>query len=152
ALLGRQRELADAFGLDDTRVAAHARRLLADAEVRPPDPALPAAALSGGNQQKLVVARELDRPGLRLLLAAQPTRGVDVGAIESIHRRILAARDAGIAVLLCSAELSELRALADRILVMYRGRIAASLDAAALAAPDAWDRIGEHMAGVGATP
>jgi general nucleoside transport system ATP-binding protein len=148
ALLGRQRELADRLGLDAARIAAHARRLIEQADVRPADPSALAAALSGGNQQKLVVARELDRPGLRLLLAAQPTRGVDVGAIEAIHRRILDARAAGLAVLLSSADLSELRALADRVLVMYRGAIAATLTTAELAAPDAWDRIGEHMAGL----
>jgi len=149
AMLGRQRELADRWGFDSARLAAHARRLIEAADVRPAAPAAPASALSGGNQQKLIVGRELDRPHLRLLLAAQPTRGVDVGAVEAIHRRILAARDAGLAVLLSSAELSELRALADRVLVMFRGRIVAAVDGAALAAGDAWDRIGEHMAGVG---
>ncbi|MBI3967755.1 MAG: ABC transporter ATP-binding protein [Chloroflexi bacterium] len=83
---------------------------------------VPTGTLSGGNQQKAVVARELSRP-LRLLLVAQPTRGVDVGATELIHTRILAARDAGAAILLVSAELDEVLALADRVGVMYRGQI-----------------------------
>ena len=78
--------------------------------------------LSGGNQQKVVVARELSRD-LRLLVAAQPTRGVDVGSIEFIHKQIVAARDSGIPVLVVSTELDEVAALADRIMVLYRGRI-----------------------------
>ena len=80
--------------------------------------------LSGGNQQKVVLARELSRE-LRLLVAAQPTRGVDVGSIEFIHKRIVAARDAGVPVVVVSTELDEVEALADRIMVMYRGRIVA---------------------------
>ena len=78
--------------------------------------------LSGGNQQKVVLARELSRD-LRLLVAAQPTRGVDVGSIEFIHKRIVAARDSGVPVVVVSTELDEVAALADRIMVMYRGRI-----------------------------
>ena len=93
-------------------------------DVRAPSVQAPTATLSGGNQQKAVVAREL-RAGPRLLIAAQPTRGVDVGSTEFIHRRIVAARDGGAAVLLVSAELDELLALADRVVVMYRGRITA---------------------------
>lgn len=80
-----------------------------------------AGTLSGGNQQKLVVARELSRP-LRLLIAAQPTRGLDVGSIEFVHKRIIEERDKGTAVLMVSTELDEVSGLADRILVMYRGR------------------------------
>ena len=89
--------------------------------IRAPGPDTPASALSGGNQQKLVLAREF---GLRpkLLLAAQPTRGLDVGATEYVHRRLLAARDGGMAILLVSTELDEVLALSDRILVMYEGR------------------------------
>ena len=82
----------------------------------------PVASLSGGNQQKVVLARELSRP-LALLIANQPTRGVDVGAIEFLHQRIVAERDRGTAVLIVSTELDEVSALADRIAVMYRGRI-----------------------------
>ncbi len=78
--------------------------------------------LSGGNQQKVVLARELSRD-LSLLVAAQPTRGVDVGSIEFIHKRIVETRDAGVPVIVVSTELDEVTALADRIMVMYRGRI-----------------------------
>ena len=81
-----------------------------------------AGQLSGGNQQKVVVARELSRD-LRLLVAAQPTRGVDVGSIEFIHKQIVATRDAGVPVLVVSTELDEVTALADRIMVLFRGRI-----------------------------
>ena len=85
-------------------------------------PAAPARALSGGNQQKLVLAREIDlKPAL--LLAAQPTRGLDVGAIEFIHRQLIAQRDAGGAVLLVSSELDEIFGLSDRILVMFEGAV-----------------------------
>jgi simple sugar transport system ATP-binding protein len=81
-----------------------------------------AGSLSGGNQQKVVLARELSRP-LKLLIASQPTRGLDVGSIEFVHKRIIAERDRGAAVLIVSSELDEVVALADRIAVMYHGRI-----------------------------
>ena len=108
-------------------VRQFAARLVAEYDVRTPSVRAQAATLSGGNQQKVVVARELSAEP-RLLIAAQPTRGVDVGATELIHRRISAARDAGAAVLLISSELDELLAVADRLLVIYRGRITAELD------------------------
>jgi ABC-type uncharacterized transport system ATPase subunit len=82
----------------------------------------PVSSLSGGNQQKVVLARELSRP-LSAMIANQPTRGVDVGAIEFLHQRLVAERDNGTAVLIVSTELDEVVALADRIAVMYRGRI-----------------------------
>ncbi len=148
-ILGRQREMAGRFGLDAARVRAHADRLIADFDIRPVDAAAPMRALSGGNQQKVVVARELTRPHMRLLVCAQPTRGVDIGAIELIHRRIVAARDAGAAVLLVSAELAEIRTLADRVLVMYRGAIVDELPGAALAEPAGIERVGEGMTGAG---
>ena len=91
-------------------------------DIRTPSIDEQAGRLSGGNQQKVVVARELSRE-IRLLVAAQPTRGVDVGSIEFIHKRIVAERDAGVAVLVISTELEEIQALSDRIIVMYRGRI-----------------------------
>jgi ABC-type uncharacterized transport system ATPase subunit len=91
-------------------------------DVRPPNPSARMSGLSGGNQQKLVIARELARP-VRLLLAAHPTRGVDIGAIERIHTEILRLRDEGAAVLLFSSELDEILALSDRVLVIYNGRI-----------------------------
>ena len=99
-------------------------------DVRPPNPALPARALSGGNQQKLVIGREFELPP-KLLLVAQPTRGVDIGAIEFIHRKLVALRDAGCAVLLVSAELEEVISLSDRLLVVHKGRIAGEVDPAA---------------------
>ena len=107
--------------LDRDRITENARRQIAAFDIRPNDPALPARALSGGNQQKIVVAREMGRD-FRVLLAAQPTRGVDVGAIEFIHGQLRAARSAGKAILLVSADLSEILALSDRIAVMYGGR------------------------------
>ncbi len=113
--------------LSPAALRARARAVLGAAGVRPADPDLPARALSGGNQQRLVVGREL-ASAPRLLLVAQPTRGVDVGAIEAIHRELVARRDAGAAVLLVSSELEEAMALADRLLVMAGGRIVAELD------------------------
>jgi simple sugar transport system ATP-binding protein len=105
-------------------VWAAAAEALEEYDVRPRALATPAGTLSGGNQQKLLVAREFYRQP-RALLAAQPTRGVDVGAIEFIHRRLVAARDAGAGVLLVSSELEEILSLSDRILVMFEGRIVA---------------------------
>ena len=100
-----------------------AKELLEAYDVRPPDPNLPAIALSGGNQQKLVLARELSR-NPRLLVAANPTNGLDVGAAEFVHRRLLEVRESGSAVILISNELDELLKLSDRVIVLYRGRIA----------------------------
>ncbi len=108
-------------------IKAKAARLIRELDIRPPDPDNQAGNLSGGNQQKLVVARELDQDP-KLLIAAQPTRGVDVGSIELIHKRLIQARDAGKAVLLVSADLEEILSLADRIAVMYEGRIVGVLE------------------------
>jgi ABC-type uncharacterized transport system ATPase subunit len=96
-------------------------------DVRPPDAELPAKALSGGNQQKLIIGREFEL-NPKLLLVSQPTRGVDIGAIEFIHRKLIDLRDAGTAVLLVSAELEEVTALADRLLVIYKGKIVGEVD------------------------
>src|SRR5581483_9209461 len=104
-------------------MAERAQRLLREFDVRGGTPTTPAGALSGGNQQKVVLARELDADPT-VLIAAQPTRGLDVGAIEFVHRRLVEQRDAGRAVLLVSLELEEILSLSDRILVMYEGRIA----------------------------
>jgi simple sugar transport system ATP-binding protein len=93
-------------------------------DVRTPGPEVPAGNLSGGNQQKVIVARELSRP-VKLLIANQPTRGLDVGSIEYIHKQIIQERDQGAAVLLISAELDEIKSLADRIAVMFHGEIVA---------------------------
>jgi ABC-type uncharacterized transport system ATPase subunit len=109
--------------LSPRRLIARARRLLKEFDVRGGGPHTRAAALSGGNQQKVVIAREVGRDP-RVLIAAQPTRGLDVGAIEYVHRRLIDARDQGRAVLLVSLELDEILSLSDRILVLYEGRIA----------------------------
>ena len=108
--------------LDPAAVTQTARTRIHDFDVRTPSEKVLAGNLSGGNQQKLVLARELGRDP-KLLIAAQPTRGLDVGAIEFVHRRILSERDAGKAILLVSFELEEVLALADRILVIYEGEI-----------------------------
>ncbi len=124
-ILGRQRNVLFAWHhvlllLDAIR--KWAQRLVKEFDIRTPSIEVPARALSGGNQQKIIVAREMaSQP--RVLLASQPTRGVDIGAIEFIHRRIVAERDGGAAVLLVSAELDEVRSLSDRIAVIYEGRI-----------------------------
>jgi simple sugar transport system ATP-binding protein len=106
---------------------AIAETLIAEYDIRTPNKETGVGTLSGGNQQKVIVARELSRD-LRLTIAAQPTRGVDVGSIEYIHSRIVKERDAGTAVLIVSTELEEVMALSDRLLVMYRGKVVAELD------------------------
>ena len=123
-ILGRQRSYQHRGVLDRERILADARAAIEIADIRPADPMLPARGLSGGNQQKIVIARALARQNF-VLVAAQPTRGVDVGAIELIHARLRAARDAGTGILLVSAELSEILALSDRVAVMYGGKIVA---------------------------
>jgi simple sugar transport system ATP-binding protein len=112
----------------DEPIMEQATRLIEEFDVRTPSPNTPARNLSGGNQQKVIVARELSRP-VRLVIASQPTRGLDVGSIEFIHGRIIEQRDEGIGVLLVSAELDEILALSDRIAVMYHGQIVATLPA-----------------------
>jgi len=104
------------------RMIAAARRLIAEFDVRGGGPRSKGSELSGGNQQKLVVAREISRDP-RVLIAAQPTRGLDVGAIEFLHRRLITERDEGRAILLVSLELEEILSLSDRILVMFEGQI-----------------------------
>jgi simple sugar transport system ATP-binding protein len=108
--------------LNPRRVIERARKLLREYDVRGGGPQTLASALSGGNQQKVVVAREVSR-NPRVLMAAQPTRGLDVGAIEFVHKRLVAERDAGRAILLVSLELEEILSLSDRILVIYEGQI-----------------------------
>jgi ABC-type uncharacterized transport system ATPase subunit len=121
--------------IDEREVRRRTADIIQRFDVRPPNPALPARALSGGNQQKLIIGREFElKP--RLLLVAQPTRGVDIGAIEFIHRKLVALRDAGCAVLLVSAELEEVMSLSDRLLVIHDGRIAGEVDPAVAKAAD----------------
>ncbi len=113
--------------LDDRAIQQRAKQIVEHFDVRPRNTALPARALSGGNQQKLIIGREFElQPGL--LLVSQPTRGVDIGAIEFIHRKLVALRDAGCAILLVSAELEEVTSLADRLLIIHQGRIAGEVD------------------------
>lgn len=105
-----------------------ANELIKKFDIRPQNPILPVAKLSGGNQQKIITARELSRP-IELIIASQPTRGLDVGSIEYTHKRLLSLRDQGCAILLVSTELDEIMQLSDRIAVMYHGKIMAILDA-----------------------
>ena len=116
---------------------------MATYDVRPPIPTLQAKSFSGGNQQKIVVAREMER-NPDLLLIGQPTRGVDIGAIEFIHKQIVALRDAGKAILLVSVELDEIMSLSDRIAVMFDGQLMGFAD------PETTDEraLGLMMAGV----
>jgi len=121
-----RRPFAAGLRYDPRAVRANAVRRIQEFDIRSASPAAPAATLSGGNQQKVVLAREFSRP-LRLLIASQPTRGLDVGSTETVHRRLVEERDRGTAILLVSTELDEVVALADRIAVMYRGRIVATV-------------------------
>jgi simple sugar transport system ATP-binding protein len=128
---------------DNRAILAGCRKKMSDYDVRPPEPRLRFASFSGGNQQKLVIAREVGSDP-RVLLVGQPTRGVDIGAIEFIHRQLVALRDAGKAILLVSVELEEILGLADRILVMNHGEIVGALDRS-----DATEeKLGLMMAGV----
>jgi ABC-type uncharacterized transport system ATPase subunit len=115
---------AKGVALDLAAISANARTLVGEFDVRTTSTERAAGTLSGGNQQKVILAREMSRQ-VRVLLASQPTRGLDVGSIEFVHRRIVAERDRGAAVLIISSELDEIYALADRIAVMYEGRIVA---------------------------
>jgi simple sugar transport system ATP-binding protein len=121
-----------------------ASKLIQEFDIRTPSASTLAKQLSGGNQQKVVVAREMSRD-LRVLIASQPTRGVDVGSIEFIHEQIVASRDAGKTVVIISTELDEVLALADRIAVMYRGRIVGIVDAKTTR-----EKLGKMMAGIAA--
>lgn len=117
-----QEPFAKYGNVNQKAIHEHAENLVKQFDVRTPSVETEADNLSGGNQQKMVVAREFSRP-LKLLIAAQPTRGIDVGSIEFIHNQIVAKRDAGVAVLVVSSELDEIMALSDRIVVMYKGEV-----------------------------
>lgn len=123
----------------------HADELIEQYDIRTPSSRVSAGNLSGGNQQKLIVAREFSRD-TKMIIASQPTRGLDVGSIEYIHRRIVEERDEGAAVLIVSSELDEILALADRILVMYRGKIVAEVAGDEATA----SQLGLYMAGAAA--
>ncbi|MGZ3679091.1 MAG: ATP-binding cassette domain-containing protein, partial [Ktedonobacterales bacterium] len=145
-ILGRQRDERFTWQGLVLRLGAifsWAKQLVAQFDVRTPSVETPARSLSGGNQQKVVVARELSSAP-QVLLASQPTRGVDIGAIEFIHRQLVAQRDAGAAILLVSAELDEIRSLSDRIAVIYEGSIVS------IESPDVpEERLGLLMTGGG---
>jgi simple sugar transport system ATP-binding protein len=126
----RKPEMRSMGLLSPSRMDDRAKQLLSDYDVRGGDTGTPASSLSGGNQQKVVIARELSADP-KVLIAAQPTRGLDVGAIEFVHRRLVEERDKGVAVLLISLELEEIRSLSDRALVIYEGAIVAELPPAA---------------------
>jgi general nucleoside transport system ATP-binding protein len=113
--------------LDDKAIQGRANEIIKNFDVRPPNATLPARALSGGNQQKLIIGREF-KVEPKLLLVSQPTRGVDIGAIEFIHRKLVELRDSGCAILLVSAELEEVTSLSDRLLIIHEGRIVGEVD------------------------
>ena len=113
--------------LSSSLIERRTREIIENFDVRPPNPELAAKSLSGGNQQKLIIGREFEL-NPKLLLVSQPTRGVDIGAIEFIHRKLIALRDAGSAILLVSAELEEVTELADRLLVIYKGKFVGEVD------------------------
>jgi simple sugar transport system ATP-binding protein len=117
-----RRPYASGINLNLGAITANAAERIREFDVRTQSADTPAGTLSGGNQQKVILARELGREH-KVLIASQPTRGLDVGSIEFVHKRIVAQRDRGVAVLIISSELDEIYALADRIAVMYEGRI-----------------------------
>ncbi|NLE75774.1 MAG: ATP-binding cassette domain-containing protein, partial [Chloroflexi bacterium] len=129
--------------MDHDVIEKNAQGLVKQFDIRTPSVYTSGGSLSGGNQQKVVVAREFSRP-VKLLIAAQPTRGLDVGSIEFIHQQIVSKRDEGCAVLLASTELDEIMALSDRIAVIYKGQVIGTMDAAAATR----EQVGLLMAGV----
>ena len=144
AILGwhHDSELGRGFRLDRAAVIARCQEGMEEFDVRPADPLLLSAKFSGGNQQKIILAREIGREP-KLLIVGQPTRGVDIGAVEFIHRRLIELRDQGKAIVLVSVELDEIRSLSDRILVMFDGAIMGERDVTADEA-----ELGCLMAGV----
>lgn len=141
-VLGQQGDFSHRGLLDGSRIDSNALERIQEFDIRPPSAELPARSLSGGNQQKVVIAREMGQ-SFTVLLASQPTRGVDVGAIEFIHSRLREARTGGKAILLISAELNEILALSDRIAVMYRGKLTRVFPAAETSE----EMLGEYMTG-----
>jgi general nucleoside transport system ATP-binding protein len=129
SILGYQNDYGQGLGLDVAKAKAEARERIAQYDIRPANTDLKSANFSGGNQQKIVLAREMER-NPDVLIVGQPTRGVDIGAIEFIHNQIIKMRDAGKAILLVSVELDEIRALSDRILVLFDGQIVGEADPA----------------------
>ncbi len=145
--LGRP-DVTGRFRIDRAAVAAHAAARIAELDIRPADPDAIVRALSGGNQQKIVIGRELSRPGLVAIVAAQPTRGVDLGAVARIHDRLRAAASGGAGVLVISADLDELLTLCHRVVVLLRGRIVGERGGEALREAGARMVLGTMMTGV----
>lgn len=141
-ILGLEKRFTRNYVIEQQAVMTNASDQISSFDIRPPEATLNARALSGGNQQKVVIAREMSRD-FTVLLASQPTRGVDVGAIEFIHQRLLEARAAGKAILLVSAELKEVLALSDRVAVMYRGKFPVVMPASEASE----EVLGEYMIG-----
>ena len=145
AILGYEHDeaLGKSWWLSPQKIADHCRALMTSFDVRPQAPSLKSNLFSGGNQQKIVLAREISKEP-DILLVGQPTRGVDIGAIEFIHKQLVALRDKGCAVIVVSVELDEILSLSDRILVMNNGEIVGTVDAA-----DANEtQLGLMMAGI----
>ncbi len=137
-----QPPFAKGISMSPAKVLENAKSRIDEFDVRTPSGLLAAGTLSGGNQQKVVMARELSRP-LRLFIASQPTRGVDVGSIEFLHKRIVAERDQGTPVMIISTELDEVMELADRIAVLYKGKLVGIVPAGT-----GRDVLGLMMAGI----
>ena len=144
--LGRA-DVTGRWRIDRAKVRGHALAQIDRLDIRPPEPAAITRSLSGGNQQKIVIGRELSRPMLRAVIAAQPTRGVDLGAVARIHERLRSAARGGAGVLVISADLDELLALCHRIVVLLRGRLVGEVGGEALLAGDARTLIGRMMTG-----
>jgi general nucleoside transport system ATP-binding protein len=144
-----RKDITGRFQISRDGVRKHAVKQISELDIRPADSDAIVRELSGGNQQKVVIGRELSRPNLRVVVAGQPSRGVDVGAVAKIHDRLRAAAKAGAGVLVVSADLDELLALCHRILVMLRGRIAGELAGDALRAATARGELGMLMTGGG---
>jgi simple sugar transport system ATP-binding protein len=138
-----QEPFSKGIRLQFDKILENSEKLVSDFDIRTPSSLTPVGNLSGGNQQKVIIARELSRP-IKLLVASQPTRGLDVGSIEYIHKRIIQKRDEGCAVLLVSPELDEIIELSDRIAVMYRGKIIAIVNASEVSK----ETLGLLMAGI----
>jgi ABC-type uncharacterized transport system ATPase subunit len=138
-----QAPFAKSVIIQEDKVLENAKDIIEHFDVRTPSPLIPVGSLSGGNQQKVIVGREFSRP-IKFLVASQPTRGLDVGSIEYIHKRLLEKRSDGVAILLVSTELDEIMKLSDRIAVMFGGEIIAIVDAEGATK----ERIGLLMAGV----
>ncbi|MBC7291802.1 MAG: heme ABC transporter ATP-binding protein, partial [Actinotalea sp.] len=137
-----QKPFATGLSMSPREVRRNAEHRVGEFDIRTTGIELAAGSLSGGNQQKVVLARELSRP-LQLFIASQPTRGLDVGSIEFVHERVVHERDNGTPVIIVSTELDEVLALADRILVMYRGKVVGIVDGGTDR-----DTLGLMMAGV----